>query len=109
MTSKLFEVCEECPITNKKACIIAFGSKECAKILVSGIKKQVKAEQYEAFYEANRDKECELCGCGLGEVALFEVHKIMDSEMVFDGETIVLCHNCMTGVDFIEFFDAVRK
>ena len=30
-----FEICEKCPITNKDECLIEFGSKECAKILVT--------------------------------------------------------------------------
>ena len=36
---KKFEICENCPITNKDDCLIEFGSKECAKILVSNIIK----------------------------------------------------------------------
>ena len=61
------------------------------------------------FWDCHIDDECLLCGCGHGEVALFEVHQIMDSKMVFDGKQITLCHNCMTGKDFIEFWSAVNK
>ena len=61
------------------------------------------------FYHKHKKDECELCGCGIGEVALFEVHQIMDSKMVFDGKQITLCHVCLTGKDFIEFWSVVSK
>ena len=70
-------------------------------------KKEMR--KYKKFHFVNKDKECELCGCGIGEVALFEVHQIMDSKMVYDGEELLLCHNCMTGKDFIEFWSVMVR
>ena len=32
-----FEKCEKCPITNKEACLRAFGSVECGKILLDDL------------------------------------------------------------------------
>ena len=59
------------------------------------------------FHEANKNKVCEVCGSGIGECALFEVHQISDSKYFWNGSRFILCHDCLSGKQFIDFWSAI--
>jgi len=82
---------------------------QAKRFILSGIQKKKKMDTYKRFYYNHVGDECYVCGMGHGEVALFEVHQIMDSKMVFDGIQITLCHDCLSGKDFIEFWSDINS
>ena len=69
--------------------------------------------KYKEFWKKHESDKCCLCGSGLGECALFEVHKIMDSKYIYDGRMVLLCNGCLSQDfssenlwDFMDFWGA---
>ena len=100
-----FEKCEKCSITNKEACLRAFGSVECGKILLDDllIDKTVEPKEFDEYsYWEKQLKEkitqdekegCLLCG---NNVSLFKIQRVHDGKMLCREKVIYLCSNCMS-------------
>lgn len=72
--------------------VISFGTwKKMTRKERKASRKDMTA--YEMFHEANKNKECVICGMNN---PLYEVHRINDGKYCYDGETVLLCGECIT-------------
>ena len=99
-----------CPKCNEEIDEVTYTQfKMCEECYNKIQEKKGEIENMRIFWEEHKDDQCILCGRGLGEVALFEVHQIMDSKYVFNGKSVLLCHVCLTKKVFIKFWYAVVR
>ena len=99
-------VCHGCFDKLKGNKVISYGTvKKMTRKERKASRKDMTA--YESFHEANKDKECVICGMNN---PLYEIHKINDGKYCFDGETVLLCGNCITNNgEFDDLFQVAGK
>lgn len=85
-------VCHDCFDKLEGNKVISFGTwKKMTRKERKASRKDMTA--YEMFHEANKDKECVICGMNN---SLYEIHRINDGKYCYDGETVLLCGNCIS-------------
>lgn len=115
--NKVIDETETYTVNHLVVCHGCFDELEGNKVISFGTwKKMTRKERkasriswsaYEKFHEANKDKECVICGMNMG---LYEVHKINDGKYCYDGETVLLCGSCITNNgDFEDLFQVASS
>lgn len=114
---KVIDETETYTVNHLVVCYECFGKLKGNKVISYGTwKKMTRKERkaskksmiaYENFYEANKHKECVICGMNNG---LYEIHKINDGKYCFDGETVLLCGECISRNDsFLDLFQVASN